>query len=73
MMIASEKSHQNISDYIQFSLKKNFNLVKKELFLVKIQEIQLNTTMILLTRSPERFFIQAATLVTSKRCERSSY
>ena len=30
MMIASEKSHQNLSDY-----KKKFNSIKKRLFLVK--------------------------------------
>ena len=28
-MIASEKSHQKLSDYIQFLLKKDLNLIKK--------------------------------------------
>ena len=35
MMIVSEKSYQNKSEYIQFILKKNYNFIKKSLFLVK--------------------------------------
>ena len=35
-MIVSEKSHQNLSDYIQFLFKKRFEVDKKKgLFLVK--------------------------------------
>ena len=34
-MIVSEKPHKNLSDYIQFLFKKDFNLLKKGLFLVK--------------------------------------
>ena len=29
LMIVSENSHQNLSDYIQFLLKKIFSLIKK--------------------------------------------
>ena len=29
MMIVSEKSHQNLSDYIQFLFKKDLNLIRK--------------------------------------------
>ena len=55
-MIVSEKSHQNLSDYTQFIFKKRFefNIKKKELFLVKEWEIQVIITMIMLTRSSER-------------------
>ena len=34
-MIVSEKSHNNISDYIQLLFKKRFEFNKKGLFLVK--------------------------------------
>ena len=39
-MIASEKYHKNLSDYIQFSYKKDFKLISKSIFLVKKLEIQ---------------------------------
>ena len=35
-MIASEKSHQNLSDYNQFLLIKTFEVNKKQIFLAKI-------------------------------------
>ena len=31
-MIASGKSHQNLSDYIQFSFKKRFEVIKKKIY-----------------------------------------
>ena len=31
-MIASEKSHQNLSDYNQFLFKKRFEVIKKQIF-----------------------------------------
>ena len=54
MMIVSEKSYQNKSEYIQFLLKKNYNFIKKGLFLVK----NINyVPMIMLTRSSKMNFI----------------
>ena len=55
MMILSEKSNQNISDWIQLSFNKIFEFSnKKGLFLVKNWEIQVILYMIMLTRSSER-------------------
>ena len=48
-MIASEKSHQNLSDYSQFRLKKRFEVNGK-------MKIRVNITMIMFTRSSERIF-----------------
>ena len=45
-MIISEKSHQNLSDYSQFRLKKRFEVNGK-------MKIRVNITM---TRSSERIF-----------------
>ena len=56
-MIESEKSHQNISDYIQILLKKRFELNnKKGLIIVKKGEISVIITIIMLTRSSDRIF-----------------
>ena len=38
-MIASEKSHQNLSDHIQFLLKFFFNLMKTGFFLIDFDVI----------------------------------
>ena len=46
-MIASEKSHQNLSDYIHFLLKKRFEVNKKSIFLVKKCEIHVFMIMLL--------------------------
>ena len=55
-MIVSEKSYQNLSDYIQLLFKKYRKLIKKWLLLVKKWEIQVIISMIMLTRSSERIF-----------------
>ena len=53
--IVSEKSHENLSDYIQFLLKKILELNKKrDYFFWKNLDIQVS--MIVLTRSLERIF-----------------
>ena len=56
-MIVSEKSHQNLSDNIQFLFKKKIEFIKKqEWFLVKKLEIQVIISTIMLIRSSERIF-----------------
>ena len=56
-MITSEKSHQNLSDYNQFLLKKRFEVDTKTNFLYwKNREIQVMIFMIKFTRSSERIF-----------------
>ena len=56
-MIASEKSHQNISDYYQFLLKKNLKLMENfKINSIEKLKIQVIVFMIKLTRSSERFF-----------------
>ena len=57
-MTASEKSHQNLSDYNQFLFKKRFQDNKDRFFLIKKLEIQIIVFMIMLTRSSERIFIR---------------
>ena len=52
-MIVLEKSHENLSHYLQFLLKKDFNLIRKELFLVRKLD---NNKIIMLTRFSERIF-----------------
>ena len=54
-MIASEKSHQNLSD-LQFYSKSDLNLTKNRFFLVKIGDNQVIISIIMLTRSSERIF-----------------
>ena len=55
-MIVSEKSHQNLTDYIQFLFKKRYGFNINKLFLMKKSEIQVIISMIWLTRSSERIF-----------------
>ena len=56
-MIVSEKSHQNLLGYIEFSLKRKFDLIKKGIISTeKKREIQVIITIIMLTRSTERIF-----------------
>ena len=56
-MSVSEKSHTNLSGYIQFLFKKIFEFYKKgDFFAVKKGEIQIIITMIMITRSSERIF-----------------
>ena len=55
-MIASEKSHQNISEYSQILLKKYMKLIKKKIVQVKKREIKIIGFMIMLTRSSEGIF-----------------
>ena len=55
-MIASEKSHQNLSDYNQFLFKKDLKLTKNRFFLVKKWVIVVTVFMIMLSRSSERIF-----------------
>ena len=57
MLIVSEKSHQNQSDYIQFLLKKKIHSMKKWIISSeKKREIQLIICKIMLTHSSERIF-----------------
>ena len=51
-MITSEKSHQNLSDYNQFLLRKRFEVNKKQIF--STETIRMIVYMIMLTRSMER-------------------
>jgi len=54
-MILSEKSHQKISDYIQFLFKqKVLNLIKKGIISREKSEIQVIISKIMLTRSSEK-------------------
>ena len=55
-IIASEKLHENLSNYNQFLLKKKKFEVKKRYFLVKKLEIKVIVFMIMLTHSSERIF-----------------
>jgi len=55
-MIASEKSHQNLSDYNQFLFEKSFEIDKNQIFLSKKLEIQVIAFIIMLTRSSQRIF-----------------
>ena len=55
LMIVSEKSYQNPSDYIHFLLKKLYTFKNNRLFLVKKWEIQVIITMIMLTPSETIF------------------
>ena len=55
-MIASEKTHQNLSDYKQSALKKNVKLIKNRYFLVKNGEIQVIISVNMLTRSSDRIY-----------------
>ena len=50
-MIASEKSHQNLSDNIQFLLKKDFNLIRKDI--ISSEKIR---NSVMFTCSPEIIF-----------------
>ena len=56
MIFASEKSHQDQSDYSQFLFNKIFKVNKNIFFLVKKIEIQVIVFMIMFTRSSERIF-----------------
>ena len=51
-MKVSEKSHQNISDYIKFLFKKIFEVNKNRFILMKTLDIK----VIILTRPSERGF-----------------
>ena len=54
-----EKSYQNLSNYIQFLLKKRFELnEKKSIILAKKCEIQGILSMIMFTLSSQRIFNQ---------------
>ena len=50
-MIASEKSHQNLSDYNQFLFKKRIQVDKKQIFSCEKLEIQVRVFKIMLTHS----------------------
>ena len=55
-MIASEKPHQNLSDFNQFLFKEIFAVNKKQIFQVKNREIQVIVYMIMLICSSEKIF-----------------
>ena len=56
-MIASEKSHSNLSDYNELLLKKkDLKLIKNRYSLAKKSETQVIVFMIMLTRSSEKIF-----------------
>ena len=53
-LIVSEKSNKNLSDYIQFILKKSFEVNRKGIFSIEKLEIQEIIFKIMLTRSSEK-------------------
>ena len=56
LMIACETTHQNLSDYNHFLLKKYFKLIKNRFFVVKNWEPQVIASTIMLTRSSATIF-----------------
>ena len=56
-MIVSEKSHQNLSEYIQFLINKHlYSIKKRTISSEKMRNSGNYNYMIMLTRSSERIF-----------------